>query len=518
MHAQGLRPKKGLLGLLPRHAVFHARLIIHDIADVPLIHGNFAVKWRFHNAHAPATSSASTNASTPSLTPLPSPALPSPTSSDDASRSDLDLPTHDYSPSESEHHLRPPSRAHSHPHSHSESGSDTDTDSSPSPTTSRTPINAHSYSYYSYGQYLTPDAPPPARSPIPPLPAPTDFSTAARGITAYRPLDAHRASWSHRVDAAVQMSVNRDTAELLPCRLKLVVRQSEDDSSTPRLGVVELNLAEYVGAGSVTRRYLLKESKVNATLRVTIELEKIGGVDQFVAPPLRKAQVMAGVGGLISNERIRARSPFPHERRRHSPRPSSSSISLSLSTRPLSISPSPSSASPSSAMTLTGLSPHASLPTPNTEALIEALFNPFPSTTATPFTYVPAPPSMSTSVSGSTLGGRTLAPAASERSMSDSGHLDLDGMTLERSGSYMSNGSTGGGKGDDACSVRSQARSTSTKSSGGASGIGGKLWKKLGGGGGSRPSTPGHGALGSPGRMAAGRAFSARTVSTVESH
>lgn len=35
------------------------------------------------------------------------------------------------------------------------------------------------------------------------------------------------------------------------------------------IGAVYLNLAEYVGKGKVERRYLLKESRVNATLKVS---------------------------------------------------------------------------------------------------------------------------------------------------------------------------------------------------------------------------------------------------------
>jgi hypothetical protein len=37
----------------------------------------------------------------------------------------------------------------------------------------------------------------------------------------------------------------------------------------PRLGVVYLNLAQYVDAGVITRRYLLRQSTTNATLKVS---------------------------------------------------------------------------------------------------------------------------------------------------------------------------------------------------------------------------------------------------------
>ncbi|KAI8865489.1 hypothetical protein GQ42DRAFT_129444, partial [Ramicandelaber brevisporus] len=59
-----------------------------------------------------------------------------------------------------------------------------------------------------------------------------------------------------------------------------MVRQEPVDSAqvnngTPfqkEFGSVSINLAEYVGLGVRTRRYLLKGSKMNATLRLTIEL------------------------------------------------------------------------------------------------------------------------------------------------------------------------------------------------------------------------------------------------------
>jgi hypothetical protein len=73
---------------------------------------------------------------------------------------------------------------------------------------------------------------------------------------------------------------------LQPSPLKLVVMQRvvpDDPGSVPqnpRLGAVSINLAEYVGKGKVERRFLLKESKVNATLKVSAP------ADCFVHSPL----------------------------------------------------------------------------------------------------------------------------------------------------------------------------------------------------------------------------------------
>lgn len=53
------------------------------------------------------------------------------------------------------------------------------------------------------------------------------------------------------------------------------------------LGNVKLNLAEYVERGDpeegVVRRYLLQDSKINATLKVGILLRQIEGDNNFIA-------------------------------------------------------------------------------------------------------------------------------------------------------------------------------------------------------------------------------------------
>lgn len=43
------------------------------------------------------------------------------------------------------------------------------------------------------------------------------------------------------------------------------------------LGTATLNLAEYAGMEGVTRRYLLMNSKINSTVKVTIGMNQTGG-------------------------------------------------------------------------------------------------------------------------------------------------------------------------------------------------------------------------------------------------
>lgn len=80
---------------------------------------------------------------------------------------------------------------------------------------------------------------------------------------------------------------------------------------------MRLNLAEYArppkeatdrdpqdegDEGTITRRYLLQESKVNSTLKVGIKMKQTEGDTNFIAPPLRSAMVIQGIAGVLSAE------------------------------------------------------------------------------------------------------------------------------------------------------------------------------------------------------------------------
>ena len=99
-------------------------------------------------------------------------------------------------------------------------------------------------------------------------------------MTEWAELKNYTVKWGHKVDVLVQMDVHRESGDLLPCELKLVVMQrvvhgDPNAPHHPRLGAVYLNLAEYAAVGPVTRRYLLKESKTNAKLKVSPGRDKV---------------------------------------------------------------------------------------------------------------------------------------------------------------------------------------------------------------------------------------------------
>lgn len=78
------------------------------------------------------------------------------------------------------------------------------------------------------------------------------------------------------------------------------------------LGHVKLNLAEYVEQSEmnraeaeepgVTRRYLMQNSKINSTLKISIFMRQTEGDRNFVAPALKTAQVFSGIAGIVPGE------------------------------------------------------------------------------------------------------------------------------------------------------------------------------------------------------------------------
>jgi hypothetical protein len=132
-------------------------------------------------------------------------------------------------------------------------------------------------------------------------------------MTPFLKLKNHSVTWSHTLDTLLKFDIDRETYVIQPHPLKLVVMQrvipDDPDSSpqNPRLGAVYLNLAEYIGKGSVERKYLLKESKTNSVLKLTIELEYVSGETAYIAPPLPKGEILNEISGFLDNGGVRKR-------------------------------------------------------------------------------------------------------------------------------------------------------------------------------------------------------------------
>ncbi|OCH85898.1 hypothetical protein OBBRIDRAFT_784128 [Obba rivulosa] len=374
----GLRSQLGQF--LPKHALFHVRLYIDQLSNVPLISGEFAVRWKFKNVHsgpgllakmkarrARSATRGKGKGKERSVEPM------------------IEITTEDGSGHSAD--IDGDSSAHEDDTHDLLSLAAPDTDGS---------------SGGMYGEFLT--ASPPGTPVISSAPVRTDSSSSTqsqsqsrsegRGVTPWAPLRNYNVKWQHTVDLVLQMDVHRETGDLLPSELKLVVMQrvvpgDPNSPRQPRVGAVYLNLAEYADMGPVTRQYLLRQSKTNATLKLTIELEHVGGEKNYRAPPLRKGEILASVSGLLANNEL-LRMPLTRELDRYTngdlcPADEDDETdefdSATARTRCNPYTDKKGQLIPERLANSHGL--HA------TENLIEALFNPLPSTSPvqTPFTY-----------------------------------------------------------------------------------------------------------------------------------
>jgi len=79
------------------------------------------------------------------------------------------------------------------------------------------------------------------------------------------------------------MKLEKGTKSLTSCILRLSVRQVDvqNVSGFLRLGVVNIDLAEYAGSNETKRTYLLEHSRFNSTVNVTIRTDQIRGDVMF---------------------------------------------------------------------------------------------------------------------------------------------------------------------------------------------------------------------------------------------
>ncbi|KZT63312.1 hypothetical protein DAEQUDRAFT_741984 [Daedalea quercina L-15889] len=278
--------------LIPKHALFQVSVEIDQLSNVPLISGQFAVRWKFKNVQTrtgllsrmrgnQSWSSKGNNSTRgkgrASELGLAIEVTPAEEDEEDGSESS---PRDDVTEDEMYHHA---------------SGSSLDLTTPYTPDTAMPPATPATATPAGFQKTAS------AASD-----ASTTTTAVARGTTPWRPLQNYNVKWGHQANVVLQMDVHRETGDLLANEVKFVVMQrvvpgDPDAPKQPRLGAVYLNLAEYADAGPVTRRYLLRESKTNATLKLTITLEHVGGTKNYRPPPLRKGEILASVTGLLAN-------------------------------------------------------------------------------------------------------------------------------------------------------------------------------------------------------------------------
>ncbi|KAL9037876.1 MAG: hypothetical protein Q9180_003472 [Flavoplaca navasiana] len=138
---------------------------------------------------------------------------------------------------------------------------------------------------------------------------PSSTSAEHRGRTSKEAIREHKVAWEYDKLLPVRMTIDRN-AQLQESEIHFEVMQEYSSGARGEriiLGNVRLNLAEYVdagedGDGTITRRYLMQDSKINSTLKIGISMKQTEGDRNFIAPPLKSAPVFGGIAGIMSAE------------------------------------------------------------------------------------------------------------------------------------------------------------------------------------------------------------------------
>ncbi|KIM27935.1 hypothetical protein M408DRAFT_329845 [Serendipita vermifera MAFF 305830] len=212
-------------------------------------------------------------------------------------------------------------------------------------------------------------------------PKPIDFNTDERGTTAFKNMRRdHTVTFEHTVEVVASMRVVK--GELIGEPLKLVIERKTEESETmganrkfePRVGHKYIDLAEFVNEGKVRRKYLLEKSKTNAMVTISLDITTTKTGVEFRKPALRQDHLLFG--------RKEPARPPPREL-----------APLNTANKPtLKRNSSTTSTSTSSSAGYK----RAVLPVKSeTEAVIEALFNPTIFKTSTPV-ITESPPALNT--------------------------------------------------------------------------------------------------------------------------
>ncbi|XP_028834321.1 protein FAM102B-like [Denticeps clupeoides] len=130
-------------------------------------------------------------------------------------------------------------------------------------------------------------------------------------------VQANCVRWRKRFTFLCKMSANAGTGVLDPCVCRVSVRKElKGGKAFAKLGFADLNLAEFAGSGSTTRRCLLEgydtknTRQDNSILKVVISMQLMSGDPCFKTPPSTAMTVgLQGEAGCLNEDRKGGESP-----------------------------------------------------------------------------------------------------------------------------------------------------------------------------------------------------------------
>ncbi|EEB09443.1 fungal protein [Schizosaccharomyces japonicus yFS275] len=126
-------------------------------------------------------------------------------------------------------------------------------------------------------------------------------SRSITGSTEYQPVLDNKVTWNYKTKFIAKMLITKQNI-LKDSFVYFTVRLHAHSSKiSTKMGTLRINLTEYIRISQDTRRYLLAESKVNATLRLSVQIQQLSGNADFeVTKTLNKPLVFSGITGLLT--------------------------------------------------------------------------------------------------------------------------------------------------------------------------------------------------------------------------
>ncbi|KAG9258663.1 N-terminal C2 in EEIG1 and EHBP1 proteins-domain-containing protein [Emericellopsis atlantica] len=155
-----------------------------------------------------------------------------------------------------------------------------------------------------------------------------------RGRTAKCPIANHRVDYAFsKTIPHIRIAIDKNN-QLVECPIELEIIQEFAVTEKMTLGEIKLNLSEYVEeseallknpssrrgrSGSVSvsppavtdgddapegivRRYLMQESKINSTLRMSVLMVQVDGERNYTTPSLKPTATFGGIAGVVAHE------------------------------------------------------------------------------------------------------------------------------------------------------------------------------------------------------------------------
>ncbi|KLT42978.1 hypothetical protein CC85DRAFT_317684 [Cutaneotrichosporon oleaginosum] len=154
-------------------------------------------------------------------------------------------------------------------------------------------------------------------------------STERRGMTPIEKIHAHTVQWEYEVQYVIRIPLGKPVPvankgragqssptgrnRTLPILgegpmshsgLKLEIEELHDGNDAhPRpFGYVNIDLAPFAELGPTARKFLLKDSKTNATIRISIDMRFIGGQQHWVTPQLIEGHFVNDISQLTGDD------------------------------------------------------------------------------------------------------------------------------------------------------------------------------------------------------------------------